>query len=187
MGCGCNKTPCECRTEFRGAGGFPGPGCHRCGLTPCNCPRVEARDERRDDRREDERPCSCGKNPCVCCRRCTKCDLYVQGTPNVWVERGDVSPDLFGAATPDYSRTGICSLDTLKEHQVIYIIERDEKARADLLKVTSDPRLRHLALTIPKLPTQELVDAEQLNQNRPNEPASIPFYAIFRGQPPFAQ
>jgi hypothetical protein len=98
-----------------------------------------------------------------------------------------VSPNLYAAAVPDFKVPGICSLDTLKLHQVIYVIERDMRARKDLLKVTSDPYLRHLALTIPKLPTQELVDAEQLNQNRPNEPAAIPFYTIFRGQPPFAQ
>jgi len=105
----------------------------------------------------------------------------------VWVERAAVSPDLFTTAVPDYSVPGICALDTLREDQIINIIERDDKARADLLKVTSDPHLRKLALTVPKLPTQELVDAEQLNQNRPNEPSSIPFYAIFRGQPPFPQ
>jgi hypothetical protein len=105
----------------------------------------------------------------------------------VWVERGASSANLFATATPDYGVPGVCSLDTLKEHQVIYILERDDRARRDLLLVTSDPRLRMLALTVPKLPTQELVDAEQLNQNRPNEPSSIPFYAVFRGQPPFAQ
>jgi hypothetical protein len=105
----------------------------------------------------------------------------------VWVERGATSPDLFGPEVPEYNRPGICALDTLHDHQIIYILERDDKARADLLKITSDPHLRKLALTVPKLPTQELVDAEQLNQNRPNEPSSIPFYAIFRGQPPFAQ
>jgi hypothetical protein len=103
------------------------------------------------------------------------------------VERASVSANLFATATPDYSVTGICSLDTLKEDQIINIIERDDKARADLLKVTSNHHLRKLALTVPKLPTMELVDAEQLNQNRPNEPSSIPFYAVFRGQPPFAQ
>lgn len=135
-------------------------------------------------------PCDCPSNPCDPCappRKCTKCDLYVPGTPNVWVERGGVSANLFATETPDYSVPGICALDTLCEAQIINIIERDDKARADLLKVTSDPRLRQLALTVPKLPTQELVDAEQLNQNRPNEPSSIPFYAVFRGQPPFAQ
>jgi hypothetical protein len=143
-----------------------------CNKTPCQC---------------NKPACSCNKNPCECCRPCTLCDRYVPGTPNVWVERGSVSPDLFSPAEPDYSVPGVCSLDTLQEHQIIFIIERDAKARADLLKVTSNRRLRHLALTIPSLPTQELVDAEQLNQNRPHEPASIPFYAIFRGQPPFPQ
>lgn len=137
-----------------------------CNKTPCNCPPPD---------------------PCGPPRPCTKCDLYVPGTPNVWVERGAVSPDLFAAEQPDYKVPGVCSLDTLGEAQIINIIERDDKARADLLKVTSDPHLRHLALTVPKLPTQELVDAEQLNQNRPNEPSSIPFYAVFRGQPPFPQ
>ena len=130
--------------------------------------------------------CECQKDPC-CCRPRTLCDLYVPGTPNVWVERGSVSKDLFSTATPDYSVPGVCSLDTLCKAQVLNIVERDEKARADLLLVTSDPELRKIALTTPKLPTQELVDAEQLNQNRPNEPSSIPFYAVFRGQPPFAQ
>src|SRR5271170_4413512 len=101
--------------------------------------------------------------------------------------------DLIGAAILEDSRdfteedAQSAALDTLSEAQIINILERDAKARADLLLVTSDPYLRKLAQTIPKLPTQEHVDAEQLNQNRPNEPASLPFYAVFRGQPPFAQ
>jgi hypothetical protein len=176
-GCGCNKTPCECvGHSFTGAGGFPGGPACLCKKNPCECGAIP-----------QANACSCNASPCQCCPRCTFCDLYVPGTPNVWVERGEASADLFATATPDYKRTGICALDTLKEHQIINIIERDEKARADLLKVTSNPHLRKLALTVPKLPTQELVDAEQLNQNRPNEPSSIPFYAVFRGQPPFAQ
>lgn len=180
-GCGCNSTPCHCGGAQNPRNPDPGPP-HDTGGFPGG------------------RPC-CGKNPCECgagalppspenpCAptRCTLCDLYVEGTPNVWVERASVSANLFATATPDYSVTGICSLDTLKEDQIINIIERDDKARADLLKVTSNHHLRKLALTVPKLPTMELVDAEQLNQNRPNEPSSIPFYAVFRGQPPFAQ
>lgn len=144
-----------------------------CNKTPCDCGGG----------------CGCNKTPCECCepRPCTKCDRYIPGTPNVWVERGEESANLFATATPDYRVRGVCSLDTLNEAQVINIIERDDRARKDLLKVTSNPRLRMLALTVPRLPTQELVDAEQLNQNRPNEPSSIPFYAVFRGQPPFAQ
>lgn len=186
MGCGCNKTPCECGHHAREpadpgpppyTGGFPGgPPCN-CHSQPCVCGAIPAASA-----------CGCNNTPCVCGpKRCTLCDLYVPGTPNVWVERAEVSANLFATAQPDYSVVGVCSLDTLKEHQIINIIERDDKARADLLKVTSNERLRMLALTVPKLPTQELVDAEQLNQNRPNEPASIPFYSIFRGQPPFPQ
>jgi hypothetical protein len=78
-------------------------------------------------------------------------------------------------------------LDTMTDAQVIYILERDEKARADLLTVTSDPCLLKLAQTVPRLPVVEETDAEQALVNRPNEPAQNPFYAIFRGQPPFPQ
>lgn len=125
--------------------------------------------------------CSCPTLPCVCQPQCpppaatTKCDLYRPGTPNVWVERG--SPGAIG----------ICMLDTMDESQVIYTLERDEKARQDLLAVTSDPALRQLAQDVPRLPVVEETDAEQALLNRPNEPSQNPFYAVFRGQPPFAQ
>lgn len=105
----------------------------------------------------------------------TKCDLYKPGDQNVWVERG----------TP--GAEGICLLNTMSRDQVIYSLERDDVARADLLKVTTDPDLIELAKTVVRLPTAELVDMEQTIHNRPQEPAGIPFYAIFRGQPPFAQ
>jgi hypothetical protein len=78
-------------------------------------------------------------------------------------------------------------LDTMTDQQVIYVLERDEEARADLLKVTSDPHLLELARTVPRLPTVERMDAEQAQYNQPNNPGSIPFYAVFRGKPPFAQ
>ena len=109
----------------------------------------------------------------------TMCDLYRPGDRNVWVERG-TNPG-------DEKRPGICMLDTMSREQVIYSLERDEQARTDLLKVTSNPDLIELANTIVRLPTAELVDMEQTTGNRPQEPAGIPFYAIFRGQPPFAQ
>lgn len=122
--------------------------------------------------------CECNEDPCRC-RPCTKCDRYVRGTTNVWVEKGP-NPG-------DEKAIGICLLDTLTETQVIGVLERDEKARADLLTVTSDPCLLELARTIPRLPVVEEADAEQALINRPNEPAQNPFYAVFRGQPPFAQ
>jgi hypothetical protein len=125
--------------------------------------------------------CGCNQNPCVCPapRPCTRCDLYVQGTQNVWVEKGP-SPE-------DQQALGICMLDTMSDAQVIYVLERDEKARADLQRVTSDKHLLQLARTVPRLPVVEETDAEQALLNRPHEPAQNPFYGIFRGQPPVAQ
>lgn len=124
--------------------------------------------------------CGCNQTPCSCAApvRTTKCDLYRPGDKNVWVERAD---------QPGNTAPGICLLDTMSKEQVIYSLERDDVARADLLKVTTDPELINLAQTITRLPTQELVDMEQTTGNRPQEQAGIPFYGIFRGQPPFAQ
>lgn len=126
--------------------------------------------------------CGCNQSPCACelqpVEVCdppvpvTKCDRY-DGTDNCWVEKGDPSA------------AGVCMLDTMDDSQIINVLEHDQRARADLLKVTSDPDLLKLARTIPKLPVQERADIEQALVNKPNEPASIPFYALFRGQPPF--
>lgn len=131
--------------------------CVTCQTDPCSCSTLEA----------------CQQTPA------TKCNLYVHGMENVWVERG-CSPN-------DVDAPGVCMLDTMREQQVIYVLERDDKARADLLKVTTDPRLLELARTVPRLPTVELADAQQAQFNQPNNSGSIPFYAVFRGKPPFAQ
>ncbi len=132
--------------------------------------------------------CGCNQNPCVCppSRPCTKCDRYQKGMQNVWVSRASSGTGLVG---PDAEENvpGICLLDTMTRAQVIYVLERDEKARADLLVVTSCQELLHLARTVPRLPVVEETDAEQALLNRQNEPAQNPFYAIFRGQPPYAQ
>lgn len=111
---------------------------------------------------EEETP-----KPATYCDRDTK--------DNVWVERAPNSPDAIG----------ICLLDTMSEAQVINVLNRDDQARADLLRVTSDEGLLELARTVPRLPTEEEMDAEQKALNRSKD--CIPFYAIFRGQPPFAQ
>lgn len=103
----------------------------------------------------------------------TRCDGDTVN--NVWVERADAS------------RIGICLLDTLTEAQVIFSVERNDVARADLLRVTTDPRLQEIAKTTPRLPVTELDDEIQSDVNRNHTAASIPFYGIFRGQPPFAQ
>lgn len=132
--------------------------------------------------------CGCQKTPCVCPapRTCTRCDLYQQGEENVWVSKASSGTGLVG---PDATENviGVCLLDTMTDAQIIYVLEHDEKARADLQKVTTDPHLLHLAKTVPRLPVVEETDADQALINRPNEPAQNPFYAIFRGQPPFAQ
>lgn len=123
-------------------------------------------------------PCSCSPAPDPVCppeSKPTKCDLFRPGDKNCWVEKGDETA------------RGVCMLDTMEECQIIYAIQRDERARADLLRVTSDERLRELATTVPRLPKVEEEDAQQALVNRPNSAESIPFYAIFRGQPPFAQ
>ncbi len=129
--------------------------------------------------------CSCQSSPCTCPKlECptpptTKCDRYRPGMKNVWVEHG-VNPG-------DENSIGVCMLDTMCDAQIIYTLERDDQARADLLTITSDPHLLEMARTIPRLPVVEDMDAQQAEFNRQNDSAATPFYAIFRGQPPFAQ
>jgi len=102
---------------------------------------------------------------------CTACDRDRRN--NVWVE-GAVDSNGVG---------GICLLDTLCEQQIVDIIQRDERARQDLCRVTSNPELHKLAATVPRLPKVNEGDElqKEINQN------TIPFYTLFRGQPPFAQ
>lgn len=128
--------------------------------------------------------CTCNSNPCgcspaACGKPCTKCDLYKPGDKNVWIDRG--------CSSADVNAPGVCMLDTMTDAQIIYIIERDPKAREDLLKVTSDPHIRGLVASIAMLPTQQEDDKIQSDVNRNHSGNSIPFYALFRGQPPFAQ
>lgn len=120
--------------------------------------------------------CGCNQNPCGCqpadseeprptlCDRDRKC--------NVWVEGADAE-----------GNGGICLLDTLEECDVIQSLHRSQRAHDDLMRVTSNERLRELALTVPLYPQTNDGDnlQKEVNQN------TIPFYAVFRGQPPFAQ
>lgn len=119
--------------------------------------------------------CGCQLIPCICLSPTTKCNGDRQN--NVWVERG-----VGGENAP-----GICLLDTMTEEQVINVLEKDDRARADLLKVTLDEHLLNLAATVKRITTAEETDLTQKWANRNEAPASIPFYGIFRGQPPFAQ
>jgi hypothetical protein len=123
---------------------------------------------------------SCGCGPAVCPPATnTRCDRYVPGSKNVWVERG-CSPG-------DENAPGVCMLDDMCDAQIIYVLERDDQARADLLTITSDPHLHELARNVARLPTVEEADVDQALVNQPNNSGSIPFYSLFRGNPPFAQ
>lgn len=103
----------------------------------------------------------------------SKCDRDKNN--NVWVEGYD----------PDNGVPGICLLDTMDEDQVINVLRRDERAREDLRKVTSDARLLELADTVPRLPTTNEDDEVQKDFGATTDAG--PFYRLFRGQPPFAQ
>src|SRR6185369_9570577 len=97
-----------------------------CGVSvmpviPCNCT-----------------PCSCGScgtNPVLSMP--TLCDLNRKC--NVWVE----------GVVDENGNGGICLLDTMEECQVINSLQRSQRAKDDLLKVTSNEYLRNLANTIP--------------------------------------
>lgn len=94
---------------------------------------------------------------------CTLCDG--DKTNNVWMQGN------------------ICQLDTLTEGEIIEIVQRDPRARADLRRITTNERLIEIANTVPSLPSES--DGDRLQREMAG-PAPA-FYAIFRGQPPFAQ
>lgn len=123
--------------------------------------------------------CTCNCSPCTCCCLgpavpCTNCDRDRKN--NVWVE----------GVTDENGNGGICMLDTMTRAQIVGVLEVNERARADLLRVTSNPELLHLASIVKRLPTQEEGDKLQTEMN--NNKGTIPFYSVFRGIAfPFAQ
>ena len=120
--------------------------------------------------------CCCQYEPCACPqppRPVTYCDMDRRN--NVWVE----------GVQDENGTGGCCLLDVMTWNQVIGVDQTDERARADLLKVTSNPDLIHLAQTLPPLPKENEGDKLQIEMNRQKD--TIPFYALFAGNPPFAQ
>jgi len=120
--------------------------------------------------------CDCkDPDPPVCdpVPRKTYCDKDRRN--NVWIDGGN----------RETGEGGVCILDNLNESQLEYILERDEIARRDLVKVTTDPWLLNKAATVQRLPTTEEMDALQVGLNRQKD--TIPFYTAFAGKPPFAQ
>lgn len=114
----------------------------------------------------DEDDCKCDE-PTV-----SNCDC--DRTNNMWFEGENANKGV-----------GICLLDTWSDEQIIYSLQHNPNAARDLLKITANPRLRELAMTVPLLSGEREGDREQREGNRNNEAGSIPFYAIFRGQMPF--
>lgn len=122
---------------------------------------------------EDDDVCDCGDTvEAETPRVGTYCDRDRKN--NVWVEGADAE----GVG-------GVCLLDTMTEAQVVGVLQVDETARADLRRVTSDAYLHGLADRVPRLP--EINEGDESQKTLNNNTDSIPFYAIFRGQPPFAQ
>jgi hypothetical protein len=61
---------------------------------------------------------------------------------------------------------------------VIYAIERNDKAREDLLRLTDCLTLRYLAENVARLPTGK--EGDQL-MSRFNQGDILPYYTVFRG------
>jgi hypothetical protein len=104
---------------------------------------------------------------------CTFCDGDLRD--NVWIEGGN----------RETGEGGVCLLNTMTEDQIVYVLQRDEKARADLKRVTTNEYLLRLANEVPRLPTVPEGDELQRTVNRNQD--SVMLYSVFRGQPPFAQ
>lgn len=123
-------------------------------------------------------PCdSCGASTCECAPTPTPTLCDRDRVNNMWVVGGD----------PPCSGNGICLLDTMCLDQIVYTLQHNPNAAKDLDRVTSNVELRNLAATVPLLPTTEEADKLQSDVNRHKEIEGIPYYAIFRGNPPYAQ
>jgi hypothetical protein len=73
---------------------------------------------------------------------------------------------------------GICMLDTMCKDQVIYVLQRNPKARQDLLRVTSCEELHELVAMVPLMNGQQEDDQMQKALNSAD---CLPQYTIFRG------
>lgn len=91
---------------------------------------------------------------------------------NVWVEGAD-----------ENGQGGVCLIDTLDKTQIVNILKKDDRARADLKRVTTNADLQNLADTVPRFETTPEGDKLQSEINAD----SMVMYTHFRGQPPFNQ
>jgi len=73
---------------------------------------------------------------------------------------------------------GVCMLDNLRKDQVVFIIERNPKARDDLQRVTTCIEILNLLTSVPLLPAKQDDDQQM---TRFNTGDCLPQYTIFRG------
>jgi hypothetical protein len=106
-----------------------------------------------DPNKCDEPECQEGPGP-------TLCDLDTSN--NEWVE----------------GNGSICMLDNMCLDQVVYVLQRNPKARADLIRVTSCLELHDLLDKVPLLSGQKEDDHLQSTFNSGD---CLPQYTIFRG------
>lgn len=128
--------------------------------------------------------CGCSSNPC-CCDPRDPCynvcdDDPVNRTPyETTVANLDRSNNMFWREGPP-GFPGSSPLDLMTYGQVAYILRRNPRAKADLLRITDDRCLvllaNSIALSIPDdVDNQIAVDRLQAN--------SLPFYTVFKGNP----
>jgi len=119
-------------------------------------------------------PSKTGFEACDETKPSTLCDLDVED--NVWVE---------GVVDLAAGKRGICTLDYLNRPQIVDILRHDPRAREDLPRVTSNLELRQLVVDTQLYPAKE--PSEELQSRSARNPASFPFYSVFRGRPPTAR
>jgi hypothetical protein len=79
---------------------------------------------------------------------------------------------------------GVCKLDQLTYCQVWAVLERVPRAKADLLKITTDPTLISLA-NDSRLVSDEIESdqaaADMINKGKGTGAGTLPFYTVLRG------
>jgi hypothetical protein len=122
----------------------------------CSCPNAPA--------------CGCGfsmtddVNPIY--QVCSVCDGDKSDPCNVWYVNG------------------VCKLDQLTYDQVWAVLERVPRAKADLMKITTDPTLLSLARDA-KLVSDEIESDEAasdlINKGRGSGAGTLPYYTLIKG------
>jgi len=78
-----------------------------------------------------------------------------------------------------YFQNGKCKLDEISWEELYLTLRKIPQAKADLMRITSDPILLQLARET-RLESDELED-DKAAADRINKDNTLPFYTIFRG------